>query len=268
MLPGPSSSPVEVVSHRFLGLGIQVAEIELSNVGVSIPVYDYSARKLFKSVRNRSVDRKTHGKQRRVDALQDISFRLRDGDRLGIIGQNGAGKSTLLRVLSGVYSPTHGTITTNGKINSLLDISFGIEPDLTGRESIALRSSLLGLSRTEVVSRLGEIISFSGLGEFIDLPTRTYSSGMFVRLAFSIATVLEPEILIMDEWLSVGDESFKAKAEQRLQALVDSTSIVVIASHSRHLIESTCNRALLLEGGRVSLDAPPKEVCSAYFDGV
>lgn len=244
-----------------------MAQIELSKVSVSIPVYDYSSRKLFKSIRNRSVDKKIVGKQQRVDALQDISFRLEDGDRLGIVGNNGSGKTTLLRLLSGVYSPTEGTLTSTGKVSSLLDISFGIERDLTGRESILLRTSLLGLSRKKVIRKLDEIISFSGLGEFIDMPTRTYSSGMFVRLAFSIATVLEPEILIMDEWLSVGDSSFRSKAQERLQSLVNSTSIVVIASHSRDLIERACDRVLLLKAGRIELDGPPREVCSAYFDG-
>lgn len=242
-----------------------MAELQLINVSVDIPVYDYSARKLLKSFRNRRIDRVVHDKQRLVSALRDISIDLKHGDRLGIVGPNGAGKTTLLRVLSGVYSPTSGQILSSGKVSSLLDITFGIEPDLTGRESIYLRAGILGLSRKQVVGRVDEIVEFSGLGEFIDMPTRTYSSGMFVRLAFSIATILNPEILIMDEWLSVGDEGFKAKAEQRLQQLVSSTSILILASHSRHLIERSCNKILWLESGEVRMFGLPDQVCEAYF---
>lgn len=244
-----------------------MAGIELSRASVSIPVYDYSARKLLRARWSHLGARGNRSRVRHVAALQNLSMTLRDGDRLGIVGKNGSGKTTLLRMLSGVYSPTGGKITTSGKIVSLLDISFGIEPDLTGRESIDLRASILGTPRSQITGIKDEIIEFSGLGEFIDMPTRTYSSGMLLRLAFSIVTSVSPEILIMDEWLSVGDQDFQTKAEERLRSLVASTRIVVVASHSRSLIESTCNRALFLEDGQGKLFGSPESVCSAYFDG-
>lgn len=265
---GPRDTGAQVKPDSLLGIVASVAEIGMSDVSVHIPVFDYSARKLLRSLGFNRIQQKDHGKHRTVAALKNISLALRDGDRLGIIGENGSGKSTLLRLLSGVYVPTEGSFYSVGKINSFLDISFGIEPDLTGRESIILRSSILGISKRDVAGRMEEIIEFSGLGEFIDMPTRTYSSGMFVRLAFSIATTLSPEILIMDEWLSVGDQSFRARAEDRLQAMLTTTSIVVLASHSRQLIESTCNRVVWLKSGSIRMDGAPEEVCSAYFDQV
>ena len=201
-----------------------------------------------------------------VRALQNLSFEFSDGDRVGLIGQNGAGKSTLLRVLSGVYQPTHGTVASQGHVASLIDISLGIDHEATGRENILLRGALLGFSKTEIETKLDEIIAFSELSEFIDMPVRTYSSGMHLRLAFAVSTVIRPEILLMDEWLSVGDDRFQHKAEARLTELVEATKILVIASHSRDLIQHLCNRVIWLEQGSIKIDGPPDEVCSAYFD--
>lgn len=200
-----------------------------------------------------------------VRALHDLDFTFADGDRVGLIGHNGAGKSTLLRVLSGVYAPTHGQVLRQGSVSSLIDVSLGIDHEATGRENIFLRGALLGLSKSEINARLDEIIAFSELGEFIDMPVRTYSSGMHLRLAFSVSTVIRPEILLMDEWLAVGDEGFQHKAEARLAELVESTKILVIASHSRDLIMKTCNRVLWLEHGMIKMDAAPEAVCAAYF---
>ena len=201
-----------------------------------------------------------------IRALHELNFSFAHGDRVGLVGHNGAGKSTLLRVLSGAYIPTQGRVLRQGCVASLIDISLGIDHEATGRENIYLRGALLGLSKTEINARLDEMIAFSELGEFIDMPVRTYSSGMHLRLAFSVSTVIQPEILLMDEWLSVGDEGFKQKAEARLAELVESTSILVIASHSRDLIMKTCNRVLWLENGMIKLDGTPDEVCRAYFD--
>ena len=242
-----------------------MAQISLLEASVDIPVYDFSARKLMKSFRNRKIESQLHDQPRAIPALHEITLELGDGDRLGLIGPNGAGKTTLLRLLSGVYAPTSGSIQRKGEISSLLDISFGIEPDLTGREAIFLRATILGLPRQLVEKREAEIIDFSGLGEFIDMPTRTYSSGMFVRLAFSIVTILTPEILIMDEWLAVGDDDFKTKAEKRLSDLVSSTKILVLASHSRELIQKSCNKAVWLEDGKIKRLGEPAEVCAEYF---
>ncbi|WP_435606576.1 ABC transporter ATP-binding protein [Pseudomonas knackmussii] len=200
-----------------------------------------------------------------VRALDNLNFTLREGDRLALLGHNGAGKSTLLRLLSGVYEPTSGKTKMEGHTGSLIDISLGIDPELTGRENIYLRGALLGMSRAQISERVDEIIDFSELGDFVDMPLRTYSTGMHLRLAFAVSTIVRPEILLLDEWLSVGDEGFKHKAETRMNELVQSTRILVIATHSRDLALKTCNRAILLEHGKVILDTSPDEACKVYF---
>lgn len=200
-----------------------------------------------------------------VRALDEITVDLEVGDRVGLIGHNGSGKSSMLRLLGGIYHPTAGTISRSGAVGSLLDISLGMSPDATGRENIYLRGALQGISRKEITRLIPGIIEFSELGDFIELPMRTYSSGMLLRLAFSVSTVLSPDILLMDEWLAVGDEAFQEKAEARLHEVVSRTSILVIASHSPSLIRRQCNRVLFLEHGRLVADGTPEEVLPKYF---
>ena len=200
-----------------------------------------------------------------VKALSKISFTINDGDRVGLVGHNGAGKSTLLRALSGVYAPTSGNSLIQGQVGSLIDISLGINPEATGHENVLIRGQLLGLSKTEIASRYDAIVEFAELGDFMEVPVRTYSSGMHLRLAFAVSTVVRPEILLMDEWLSVGDEGFKDKAEDRLTEMVSETKILVIATHSRELVEKVCNRVLWLDHGRIRMDGPVGEVVPAYF---
>jgi lipopolysaccharide transport system ATP-binding protein len=245
-----------------------MAEIQFIQAGVEIPIFNAKSR----SLKTRLLQMATGGKLSNdqsgyvvVRALKDLNFTLFDGDRVGLVGHNGAGKSTLLRLLSGVYRPTHGRVVLQGHVASLIDLSLGIDHESTGRENIFLRGALSGLSKKEVADKLDEIIAFSELGDFIDMPVRTYSSGMHLRLVFSVSTVIRPEILLMDEWLSVGDESFKQKAEVRLAELVQATKILVIASHSRDLIMKTCSRVLWLERGSIKMDGSPDEVCRAYF---
>jgi len=245
-----------------------MASIQFTHAGVEIPIFNAGSRSLKKkmihiaSSGKISADPSGHVV---VRALYDLNLNFADGDRVGLIGHNGAGKSTLLRVLSGVYTPNQGQVLRQGSMSSLIDMSLGIDHEATGRENIFLRGALLGLSKKEMNARLGEIIEFSELGDFIDLPVRTYSSGMNLRLAFSVSTMIRPEILLMDEWLSVGDEGFKHKAEARLAELIESTKILVIASHSHDLILKTCNRVLWLEHGVIKMDGTPDEVCAAYF---
>lgn len=245
-----------------------MASIQFRQVGVDIPIFNANSR----SLKSKLMHTATGGKLSAdasghvvVRALHSLDFSFADGDRVGLIGHNGAGKSTLLRVLSGVYAPTQGQVLPQGSVSSLIDVSLGIDQEATGRENIYLRGALLGLSKKEINARLDKIIAFSELGEFIDVPVRTYSSGMHLRLAFSVSTVIQPEILLMDEWLSVGDEDFKHKAEARLAELVESTKILVIASHSHDLIVKTCNRVLWLEHGIIKMDGAADEVCAAYF---
>jgi lipopolysaccharide transport system ATP-binding protein len=245
-----------------------MAYIEFKNVCVDFPIYNANGR----SLKKRLMQVATGGQlgaddQGRVivRALDGLSFSLKDGDRVGLLGHNGAGKSTLLRLLSGVYSPSSGTAYIKGEVGSLIDISLGIDPEATGRENIYLRGGLLGMTKSKITEKLDEIIDFSELGDFVDMPLRTYSTGMHLRLAFAVSTIVSSEILLMDEWLSVGDEGFKHKAESRMTELVRATNILVIASHSLDLIMQTCNRVIWLEHGKIVMDSDPETVANAYF---
>ena len=205
-----------------------MANISLINVGLDIPIFNPGARslkkKLIQGITGGSLHQSDQGPVV-VRALQNINLEFKHGDRVGLLGHNGAGKSTLLRVLSGVYKPTSGQVAINGQVASLIDVSLGIDSEATGRENIFIRGALLGLRKKQINEQLEEIIEFSELGDFIDMPVRTYSSGMHLRLAFSVSTVIRPEILIIDEWLSVGDENFKHKAESRIQKLVERAQV-------------------------------------------
>lgn len=245
-----------------------MALIDFKNVSVDFPIYNANGR----SLKKRLIQVATGGQlgadpQGRVvvRALENLTFSLKDGDRVGLLGHNGSGKSTLLRLLTGVYAPSSGHAIISGEIGSLIDISLGIDPEATGIENIFLRASLLGLTDKQIESHLEDIIEFSELGDFVEMPLRTYSTGMHLRLAFAVSAVLRPEILLMDEWLSVGDENFKQKAELRMNDMVRSTNILVIASHSKELVLKTCNRVIWLEHGKIRMDADPETVCDSYF---
>ncbi|EJN18793.1 ABC-type polysaccharide/polyol phosphate transport system, ATPase component [Pseudomonas sp. GM78] len=245
-----------------------MSSIEFKNVCVDFPIYNANSRSLKKRLIQVATGGQLGSDQQGrvvVRALEDLTFTLNKGDRVGLLGHNGAGKSTLLRLLSSVYEPSSGTARINGEIGSLIDISLGTDPEATGRENIFLRGGLLGMTKTQVKEKLDEIIEFSELGDFVDMPLRTYSTGMHLRLAFAVSTTVRPEILLMDEWLSVGDEGFKQKAEARMRELVKSTNILVIASHSRELVMHTCNRVLWLEHGKIKMDGDPETVTAAYF---
>lgn len=245
-----------------------MAYIEFTDVSVDFPIYNANGRSLKKRLIQVATGGQLGSDQQGrvvVRALEGLNFTLKDGDRVGLLGHNGAGKSTLLRVLSGVYEPSSGSARIKGEIGSLIDISLGIDPEATGRENIFLRGGLLGMKRSEIAAQIDDIIEFSELGDFVDMPLRTYSTGMHLRLAFAVSTVVRPEILLMDEWLSVGDEGFKHKAEARMSELVRSTNILVIASHSRELVLHTCNRIIWLEHGKIRMDGDPQAVTAAYF---
>ena len=258
----------ETLPGQDCGLGLDMAFIEFKDATVEFPIFNANGR----SLTSRLLQVATGGKldsdpQGRVlvRALDAVSFSFQEGDRVGLLGHNGAGKSTLLRALSRVYKPTKGLAEIDGTVGSLIDISLGINPEASGRENIFIRGAILGIPEQEMQRKFTEIVEFSELGDFIEMPVRTYSSGMHLRLAFAVSTVVRPEILLMDEWLSVGDESFRHKAEQRLAELVTNTKILVIASHSRQLVETTCNRAIWLEHGKVLMDGPAMDVAKAYF---
>ena len=245
-----------------------MASIEFNNVSVDFPIYNASGRSLKTSLLQAATGGRINTDKQGlviVKALEGLTFKFVDGDHVGILGHNGAGKSTLLRLLSSVYFPSVGSVNIVGEVGSLIDISLGIDHEATGRENIYVRACLLGLSKAEINKHIDAIIDFSALGDFIDMPVRTYSSGMHLRLAFSVSTVIHPEILLMDEWLSIGDEGFKHKAELRMKELVETTNILVIASHSKEQILQTCNRAIWLEHGKIKMDADVKSVVQAYF---
>jgi ABC-type polysaccharide/polyol phosphate transport system ATPase subunit len=191
------------------------------------------------------------GKHRYVQALDGVTFDLVAGDRLGLVGGNGAGKTTLLKVLYGIYEPSGGVLSIEGKVDALFNISLGFRPLATGRRNIELRGLINGWSPAEIGGRMDEIIEFSELGEFIDMPFKSYSQGMAARLAFSIATTFEPEILLADEWIGAGDADFQQKARHRMSELAEKAGIIVLASHNADLIKRTCNKVLELERGKV-----------------
>jgi len=193
----------------------------------------------------------TVGKKEYILALRDLNFKISQGQRVGLIGHNGSGKSTLLRVLGGIYTPTSGTIETEGKISSLFNINLGIQPEASGRENIIIRGLVKGWRRKEIDANLEAIIDFSDLREFIDLPIRTYSDGMRMRLLFAIATSFSPEILLLDEWIGAGDAEFQERAADRMNSLVSKAGITVVASHNRSLLKRVCTHCIWLENGNI-----------------
>ena len=243
-------------------------QINLQNVSVSIPIYNSQGRSFKKTLMGLASGGRIGLTEKGVTVVQsltDINLKINSKERVGLIGCNGAGKSTLLRVLAKVYEPTEGAAQIVGYVGSLIGISLGIDSEATGVENIFMRAALLGIPKKVVEEKLDDLIAFAELDDFINMPVRTYSSGMHMRLAFAVSTMISPEILLMDEWLSVGDKKFNEKAEKRLTSLIENSNILVIASHSRALIENCCTRVVWLENGRIKMDGDPKEVCRMYF---
>lgn len=244
-----------------------MAFIELNNVSLHLPIFDVQGRSLKKQMlrvgrRNRIAE--DNDGVVVVRALEEVNLRFERGDRIGLIGPNGAGKSTLLRALAGIYPPTAGEITREGRVVPLLDISLGMDENSTGRQNIRLRGLLLGMSDAEIREKQEDIAEFCELGDYLDLPIRTYSSGMRVRLAFAVSTAVDAEILLLDEVMGVGDASFMHKAEARLADLRSRAEIVVLAMHSNSEIRRVCNKALWMERGHVRAFGAVEEVVSQY----
>jgi lipopolysaccharide transport system ATP-binding protein len=245
-----------------------MAYLTLKDASVVLPIFNSSARSLTNKIVSAAtggVLTAQKGGHLSIEALKNIDLEIVAGDRIGIVGHNGSGKSTLLRLLSGVFEPSSGSIRRSGSISSLVDISLGINGENTGRENIFLRGKLMGLTKKEIDKKIDEIIEFSELGDYINLPVRIYSSGMLLRLAFSVSTSISADILIMDEWLSVGDGAFAERSSQRLKNLVDESEILVIASHTRELLEETCNKIVWLEHGLIRKVGPTQEILPEYF---
>jgi len=209
---------------------------------------------------------KITGQSKRVKfrALDNVNFEIRKGQVVGVIGSNGSGKSTLLKIISGVYKPTSGSVQINGNIAPLLELGSGFDPELTGRENIVLNGAILGYSKEYLEQRQREIIEFAEMGDFIDVPVKTYSSGMTTRLAFSVATAVNPEILIVDEILAVGDEAFQRKSFARMMELMGNGATVLFVSHTLAQIRKLCDMVVWLDKGKVRMIGEADEVCAAY----
>jgi len=248
-----------------------MASIDLVNVSMEFPVYTSVGRSIRAEMLRRIGGRIQEGQERGrlvVRALRNINLALRPGDRLGLIGANGAGKSTLLRLLSGVYEPPIGSIKVSGKVSSMLDVMLGIDHELNGYDNIILRGVLLGMTISEARAMTPEIAEFSELGDFLQLPVRTYSAGMMLRLAFAISTARRPDIVLLDEVIGVGDSVFSLKAKERIQEMVDNAAIMVLASHDHVVLSTFCNQIAVLQAGEIVDIGEASAVLARYESSV
>src|SRR5438445_8986545 len=244
-----------------------MARIELDKVSLTfqvrqrgrITLEEFLVRQMFRRSVNPLIE---------VRALQEVSLQLHEGERIGIIGHNGAGKSTLLKVLAGIYPPSRGRRVVEGRISSLFDIALGFEMDASGWENICFRGYLQGETPQTIRAKIQPIAEFTELGEFLDMPVRYYSAGMLVRLAFSIATAIEPEILLVDEVLSVGDLAFQEKARMRMHDMMKKAELIVMVSHDLHSLATLCERGIWMDHGQIRQAGPIKEVMAAYAASV
>lgn len=245
-----------------------MVSIDTEHLDFDYPIYDLRSRSIKLALSRQMVGGALSdlGRHITVNALRNINLSLHEGERLGIVGHNGAGKSTLLRVLAGLYKPQRGRIRIAGRVVPLLEKGVGISWDDNGYDNLELPLRLLGATTAEVRRAKKEIPEFTGLGAYMHLPLRTYSDGMKARFSFALCTAIHADILVLDEWLAAGDLDFQERANQRLNELVRSAGILVLASHSLPLIESVCNRAILLDTGRIVLQGGASEVCAAYLN--
>ena len=246
---------------------VEHSELSLDNVSVSFPIYHGGSRSLKKSLlfRGSGGQLASDASHRiTVEALRNVSMEFRTGDRVALIGKNGAGKTTLLRVMAGIYEPVTGVVKSRGRISPMFDISLGIDGEISGYDNIRLRGLILGLPAREIEERMADIAEFTELGDYLDIPVRTYSSGMMTRLTFAVATCFSPEILLMDEWILAGDAGFLAKAQHRVEAFVEQAGILVLASHSTEICRRWCNKAVWMERGEVKMAADINAVLDSY----
>ncbi|MCX5848722.1 MAG: ABC transporter ATP-binding protein [Deltaproteobacteria bacterium] len=233
-----------------------MTSIKAENLTIYYPLFGTSSRSLKKTLVRAATGGKiandAHGIS--ICAIDNISFSFREGERIGLMGHNGAGKSTLLRALAGVYTPTRGSLAVRGSVVSLLNLSLGMDEEFTGYENIYMRCILMGIAKSEVNKHIDDIIEFSELGDYITMPMRTYSTGMSLRLAFSVCTTFPSDIILMDEWLAVGDTDFSRKAEARLMEFINKSSILVLASHDPEQVHKICTRVLTMDHGRIIKD--------------
>ena len=245
-----------------------VPELTLKKVSVSFPIYQSGSRSIKKRLLNRGTGGQLASDANNrivVQALRNVSLSLRAGDRVALIGSNGAGKTTLLRVMAGIYEPSAGDVICRGRISPMFDIGLGIDSEISGYDNIRLRGLILGLSASEIESRIPDIVQFTELGDYLDIPVRTYSSGMMTRLTFAVATCFSPEILLMDEWIMAGDAGFLAKARHRVQSFVERANILVLATHNLEICQRWCNKAIWLERGEIKILGDIRSTLAAYL---
>jgi len=250
-----------------------VATVILENVNAHFPIYGAQQRSLRKALFQRatggSIEREGKNNDRvTVKALTDISLTLHDGDRVGLVGHNGAGKSTLLKLMAGIYEPVSGTIKVEGRVTPLFDAMPGLDSEDSGYENILTSGMLIGMTRRQIEAKIPEIEEFCELGEYLSLPVRTYSTGMTMRLGFALVTAMDPGVLLMDEGFGTGDLRFAERAEARMKEFVGRSRIMVLASHSDRTIRSMCNKAVMMEAGRIVASGPVNEICDRYYESV
>jgi ABC-type polysaccharide/polyol phosphate transport system ATPase subunit len=241
-----------------------MARIELDRVDLTFQVRQQANRTTLKEMLVRGLFLRPQTAMMKVHALRDVSLTVGPGERVGVIGPNGAGKSTLLKLLAGVYEPTGGRRVVTGRISSLFDLMVGFEPEASGWENIRYRGYLQGETPRTLSRKISDIAEFSELGEFLNMPVRYYSAGMLVRLAFSIATAIDPEVLIIDEVLSVGDMAFQEKARRRMREMMAQAELMVVVSHDLDSLADLCVRGVWLDRGRIREQGPMKKVIGAY----
>ncbi len=248
-----------------------MASIHFQNVSVDIPVFNATNR----SLKNNIISAATGGqisprdtKRMSVRAIDGLTLNLEHGTRIGLVGHNGAGKSTMLRVMAGIYAPTSGRVAVEGDVAPMFDLAFGMDPDATGWDNIILRGRLLGFTKSEIRQRMDEIGAVSDLGHFLDMPMRTYSTGMATRLAFAVSTSIRPDILLIDEGIGAGDAAFLQQAKERMRSFIGEAGLLVIASHSDELLRQWCTTALWMEHGRMRMHGAIEEVLSAYQQSI
>lgn len=243
-----------------------MVSISLSDVSLDIPIYDVGSSSLRKMVLGKAIGGRfaQAGNHITVHALKNISFEAKDGDRIALVGSNGSGKSTLLRVLSHVYTPTSGTVEVMGKVSPMFDAMLGMTMDATGHDNIKICGRLWGLTNAQIEASVDDIVTFTELGDYLDVPVRTYSTGMMLRLAFAIATVRNPEILLLDEIIGVGDAAFFSKAFARLQNVIARSRIIFVASHADEILKLLCDKAMWLHQGSLMEYGPIDDVLKAY----
>ncbi len=243
-----------------------MSKIKVENLSVKFRIYHNKSPSLKESIAG-LLRKEKIGVYSDFMALKGISFEISEGDRVGIIGHNGAGKSTLLKVLCKVYEPHDGSIHTEGRIAPLLEIGAGFHPEFTGRENIYFNGSMLEYQKNELKKIEQDVIDFAEIEEFIDTPVKYYSTGMYTKLAFSLATAMQPDILILDEVFNGGDAAFKEKATARMQSMIDRANIMIMVSHDTQLVKSLCNRVLWIDHGQLISDGPAKEIVEQYLAG-